>query len=465
MISLDEAVRKYQGDAGISPQPTQQPEKKSIFQKIGEFVAPLGRVLGESVAVKEAAKAQEKLDAQKNKYSNLLVQAIGKQTDPTKKAKLVAQLQRLNAPTETIQEQTPGFNTTNRQVAGAGLITGLNALGGGRLAGTTGSIGARLTSGTVQGGLYGAGAGLEQNQKGGSLLGSTAFGAGAGLLLSGVGEALGAGRRALERRPAITAERAVGVPKQALQPGEFYPESEKIGTKILSQNYKGGLKNVVEQAADKMDDAGIALDKALKSHTLTQVNPNGSVVLKSDIQNAVNSYLDEVPTASVAPGWQKALDKMPDIMSPEEANAFKISFANKAYTNNASGVAAPIRSESKMFYKVLADSLRTAIDESTGDKAIRAANLEWSKAFNTRFWASNREALLRAGGQQLGISPINWLSKVYYKTIGSARPKLFTARMLQNVVNPELEGLSQFSSTLKSGIERGVTKKQAELNK
>lgn len=456
---------KYGGRVIGSSAPTtpeSTPEKKpGVLQNIGEFLAPLGKPLGESFAQQYASKLQENVTKQQIQINKALVDRLKQlKGNPKAQKNLMSKMMKTSygTPQQTIQEQTPGFNTTNKQVAGAALTTLLNTTTGGRFAAPT--VGARVAEGAAEGALYGIGAGMEANQNNTQIVASGAVGAGIGVGVSLIGSLLGKTRKVLKNRPPITVERAVGVPTNELQPQIFYPESKTVGERILAQDYRGGPEKIIQRAKTIMEGTGTALEKVLEKHS-------DKLISGQEIKAAAKTYLETVPPGFVPPGWKKMIESIPDIMTPKEANVLKQSFAKGAYgfIKTATGKANPISTETKAFNKVIADSLRSAIDTTTGDATIRTINEAWSTAFNTRLWMSYRAAAQRKGYGTMSAGLVNLLSRIYYKTLGSTRSKMAGANFLYDVVNPVAEKASFASPAVRGASLEGFARLNSNLQK
>lgn len=300
-------------NAGYSPKVVTPPApaKKSFWQQAGEFVAPLGKVLGESFAQKEASKMQEQATAQQEQNTKMILQRLKTTSDPVKRSSLIQALQR-SGQTQTIQEQTPGYNTTNRQVIGSGLTTLGSALGGGSL-GAKSLLGA-VAENAVGGSVFGVGGAMERNAGTGETIASGALGGalGAGGVLAGKLASKAVSRLKLPENSWSL------ILKQS-------PTEVAKNPKLAQQVAETGVTGLTRKSLSKQF-GGLIQDVEVKLDDLLQ-NKQGNI----QTQN-VAKYLDELKSAySQIPGEIGAVNTIDNIANDllKRGNTITIQDANK----------------------------------------------------------------------------------------------------------------------------------------
>lgn len=379
--------------AGYTPKtatPT-KPAKKSFWQQAGEFVAPLGKVLGESFAQKDASKMQEQATAQQEQNTKMILQRLKTTTDPQKRSALIQALQR-SGQTQTIQEQTPGYNTTNKQVIGSGLSTLGSALSGGSL-GAKSLLGS-VAENAVGGAVFGVGGAMERNAGTGETLASGALGGalGTGGVLLGKGAS-----KVLSKLPENAWSQIL---KQS-------PTEVAKNPKLAQQVAETGVTGLTRKSLSKQF-SGLIQDVEVKLDDLLQ-NKQGNILTQN-----VAKYLDELKGAySQIPGETGAVNIIDNIASDllkrgktitvQDANKLKRGIYKLVEKSYGKGLLeAPAKVEAQ---KILASGLKQEIEklipEVRGLNKQQAVYLQAKKAID--------KAITRTSGKGIAGSGIGML--------------------------------------------------------
>lgn len=430
--------------------------KKSLFQKAGEYLAPVGKTIGEAAIAgegigskvirdivnipslggasrgrqefKEARESQQGLDDMNQKLADMIIDKKAKGENTQRLEKMYqSNTGRIFKP----EEIAPSMEKTLKQHIGDAGITALNTLMGGTYQGAAqatgiGGIASRILISTGRGAAMGASQAASQDLLQKDITKKAATGGAISFAFSSAFEALRAMTPALidrmKNRPAILAERGIAVDKNTLAE-RIYWDNEPIGNEILRGGYNGNINEVVRQAEANQKAAGQALGSLLEAHNDKVIN--GAEIKKNMAQIITNEYPDQFHKI-----LSVELDKIPDSLNPNQANELKKEFAEKVYKSGfKEKIIQSVLPEKKEFLKNLASSLRESIDEITGDEAIKEMNKKWAEAFRIRGFSAELAGKIRAGSGG-EVSLWNAITKLYNKTLNSTTMKLWEAENL-----------------------------------
>lgn len=425
-----------------------------IVTKAARLFTPLGETLGDAVATMSSDYKNAQLSRSSLDNSNVLLSKKINELNKTGNVEGANRLRKrleLNAGSTQDSELIPSLNKSTRQIVGEAGVTTLSTLSGGRLSGSQNlNLAGRLGVGTAEGGLFGLTGGLAKDQKGKELAKSTAIGAGIGFSLTGAGEALGSLFRASSRRPAITAERAINTPKKQLKQdlrNTLLYDGEHIGDKIVKGGYKGSTTDVFKQAQSKLDDAGNSLNNLLKKS-------GNKVVSKQKVYSKLKGILDDPLNEPNARSIRKYIDKyVRDGMNVNQLHQQRVKLGKEIWGGRVGDVS--LTTESKILKKELWKAITATLEETVDSRAFKVANDQYAAAFKIGDFALDLEASMRYGNKNIDL----WqaVERVYRKTLGGTRSKLFFARNL-NRTNKLFDQSSKLSPLFKRSIEREVTK-------
>jgi len=228
---------------------------------IGLFggLAPSFKQIGKSIAGIQTGREQE--DITRNQVvlaDNLLREIRNPNLTDARKLTLKKLFDDINP---DIISNNPELKQTAREVFGAAITTGTTAAGisglfkgAAVLAVKKAGVGAGIKAGipqalaktainvglkgTVQGGLFGLGSGLQKGKVGKELTAPVVLGALTGTAVSLAGEMLRAAKDMLKHRPANVMQRAFNVPKKFLRK-DVFNNRKTLTARMVEQGYKG----------------------------------------------------------------------------------------------------------------------------------------------------------------------------------------------------------------------------------
>jgi len=471
-------------------------EKKSFFGKVGDFVAPLGETLGKSLGQRLASKEQEKLTQQQTQSDTAIARQLrGK--SPREKQRLISRLKRAGVDVTnlgdrlTVQEQTPGLDISNKQVAGEAIVTAGNILGFGQQGGA-GTISRRVnapllrsltatptrqlaTTTGLQSAVIGAGASIADDDSLNTIVQKTALsfatGFGTSLLFSKL-------FNSFANKQQKFVHKTEGFAKEAIRPtgdvagrinrdiakeatGEL-PFGRGLLNKIIKR-YRGNAEQVRQASTLDIAKYGDEIKDVLQ-----QVDDAGAPKISRVelLDRVIKNTAKEL--GELSPGQQRALKnvirEIPENMTVSAANAQKTRLAGllRGFAPNA---------KTEAVNKEMIRALWGATKETIEDRA-RLVKLPVDELMENFSIATDvngmisrviDQALKQPGGlgaRFRGAGPLNLIGNI---VLGMRAPRLLRSAGIaqQKVTSPITRGLTGFGRALQKqtpeSIRKGLT--------